>query len=121
MRTDRRFERLSDGVRPCLGRGSVSISSTLEEFTPAEVVAHPAVRTRFQALLATFAREQRGSAAIVARILLLGLRPSFDHREITDKGSLNQKAVLTHRAALVEDLYADPPPPHVLVCDAPSG
>ncbi len=87
---------------------------------PAEVVAHPAVRTRFQALLATFAREQRGSAAIVARILLLDSRPSFDHREITDKGSLNQKAVLTHRAALVEDLYADPPPSHVLVCDAPS-
>ena len=26
--------------------------------------------------------------------------------EITDKGSLNQKAVLAHRAALVEALYA---------------
>jgi len=85
---------------------------------PAEVVAHPAVRARFQSLLATLARQQRGSAAIVARILLLDARPSFDHREITDKGSLNQKAVLAHRAALVEDLYRDPPPPHVIVCDA---
>jgi feruloyl-CoA synthase len=87
---------------------------------PAAVVAHPAVRARFQALLTTFAHEQRGSAAIVARILVLDSRPSFDHREITDKSSLNQKAVLAHRAALVEDLYRDPPSSHVIVCDAPS-
>jgi feruloyl-CoA synthase len=89
--------------------------------SPAAVVAHPAVRARFETLLESFAHDQRGSAAVVARIVLLHARPSFDHREITDKGSLNQKAVLAHRAALVEDLYTDPPPPHVIVCDARSG
>jgi feruloyl-CoA synthase len=33
---------------------------------------------------------------------------------MTDKGSINQRAVLAHRAALVEELYADTPPPHVI-------
>ena len=32
--------------------------------------------------------------------------PSIDRGEITDKGSINQRAVLTHRAAVVEALYA---------------
>jgi feruloyl-CoA synthase len=39
---------------------------------------------------------------------------SVDAGEVTDKGSLNQRAVLSRRAALVEALYADPPPPHVV-------
>ena len=30
----------------------------------------------------------------------------MDAREITDKGSINQKAVLNHRAALVDELYS---------------
>jgi len=32
----------------------------------------------------------------------------------TDKGSINQRAVLAHRAAPVEDLYTDPPPANVI-------
>jgi feruloyl-CoA synthase len=36
--------------------------------------------------------------------------PSIDLGEVTDKGSINQRAVLKHRAALVATLYegADP-------------
>jgi feruloyl-CoA synthase len=41
--------------------------------------------------------------------------PSLDVGEVTDKGSINQRAVLAHRAALVEELYAEPPPPNVIV------
>jgi len=41
----------------------------------------------------------------VSRAILLEEPPSLDAREITDKGSLNQRAVLEHRAALVEELY----------------
>jgi feruloyl-CoA synthase len=40
---------------------------------------------------------------------------SLDAHEITDKGSINQRSVLTNRAALVEDLYASPSPPNVIV------
>jgi feruloyl-CoA synthase len=40
--------------------------------------------------------------------------PSMDKGEMTDKGSINQRAVLKNRAALVEDLYAQPASPAVI-------
>ena len=46
--------------------------------------------------------------------------PSMEAREITDKGSINQKAVLKHRAALVDEMYAVTPPAHVLVSRQPA-
>ena len=42
----------------------------------------------------------------------------MEAREITDKGSLNQKAVLQHRAALVEQLYSESPGATILVARA---
>ena len=51
---------------------------------------------------------------ILCAILLAEL-PSLDIGEMTDKGSINQRAVLANRSALVEDLYADPPPAQVIV------
>jgi feruloyl-CoA synthase len=47
--------------------------------------------------------------------MLLAEPPSLDIGEVTDKGSINQRAVLAHRAALVEELYANEPPPHIIV------
>ena len=35
--------------------------------------------------------------------------PSIDRGEVTDKGSINQRAVLRHRADLVEELYRGSP------------
>jgi hypothetical protein len=43
-----------------------------------------------------------------------GWPPSIDASEITDKGSINQRAVLKNRAALVEALYADAASPRIL-------
>jgi feruloyl-CoA synthase len=74
-----------------------------------EVLAHAAVRTRFQQLLEGFAREATGSSTRITRVMLLDAPPSLDASEITDKGSINQRAVLKARAALVEELYAEPP------------
>ena len=42
----------------------------------------------------------------MARALVLLDPPSIDRGEVTDKGSINQRAVLTQREALVEHLYA---------------
>ena len=53
----------------------------------------------------------------IARCLLLADPPSIDANEITDKGYLNQRAVLARRAALVERLYAVSPPPDIIVID----
>jgi feruloyl-CoA synthase len=49
------------------------------------------------------------------RAVLLAEPASLDIGEMTDKGSINQRAVLAHRAAMVEALYADPPPPEIIV------
>ena len=54
------------------------------------------------------ARESTGSSTRIARAILLDSPPSIDLGEITDKGSINQRAVLKHRAALVEEIYAEP-------------
>ncbi len=77
-----------------------------------EVLHHPMVRAFFQALADQLWREATGSASRVARLHVLAEPPAIDQGEITDKGSINQRAVLTYRAALVEALYegsaADP-------------
>ncbi|HEY0301882.1 MAG TPA: hypothetical protein VGC36_11135, partial [Rhizomicrobium sp.] len=61
-----------------------------------------------KALLAAFASGQ-GSSMRVMRAILMAEPPSLDKAEMTDKGSINQRAVLKSRAALVEQLYAEPP------------
>src|SRR5579862_4646211 len=87
--------------------------------TPAAaVLAHARVRTEFARLLAPLAEPARGTSNRIMRAILLAEPPSLDIGEMTDKGSINQRAVLAHRAALVEELYADPPSPAVIVSRA---
>jgi len=78
------------------------------------VAAHPAVRAALAERLGRLAAESTGSATRVERAIVLVEPLSLDHQEVTDKGSINQRAVLTRRAHLVEDLYADAPGAHVL-------
>jgi len=74
--------------------------------TPAaQVLRHPAVRDFFQQLVDRQWHAGTGSANRVARALVLEQPPSIDRGEVTDKGSINQRAVLTQRAARVEALY----------------
>ena len=49
--------------------------------------------------------ESTGSSNRVARIIVLEEPPSLDAGEMTDKGSINQRAVLARRKDLVEELY----------------
>lgn len=58
--------------------------------------------------------ESTGSSNRVARIIVLEEPPSLDAGETTDKGSINQRAVLVRRKALVDELYRDPPSEKVL-------
>lgn len=48
------------------------------------------------------------SSHTIRRLLVLTEPPSIDAGEITDKGYVNQRAVLKLRAALVSALYTDP-------------
>jgi feruloyl-CoA synthase len=82
---------------------------------PHLVARHPRVVDHVRHALDELARRSTGSSTFVARAILLDEPPSLDARETTDKGSLNQKAVLQNRAALVDELYAPDPPAYVII------
>jgi feruloyl-CoA synthase len=88
--------------------------------TAAQVLGHPAVREHFARVLAELAAAESGSSRRIARVLLLEVPPSIDAGEITDKGSINQRAVLGCRSALVDELYGEPPGSRVLIALQPS-
>ncbi|WP_150722713.1 feruloyl-CoA synthase [Pandoraea capi] len=82
------------------------LSGLASDAPMAEVLASDAVREVFRALLATLNASASGSATSVARLVLLDTPPSLDRGEVTDKGSINQRAVQDHRAATVDMLHA---------------
>ena len=71
-------------------------------------------RRDFQSRLESFARLSTGSSNRIARAIVLEDPPSLDAGEMTDKGTINQRAVLSRRAPEVEELYRDPPGERVL-------
>ena len=89
------------------------LSGLPESAKLADVLAAPAVLAHFQTALNGLAASSTGSASRVARLCLLADPPSLDKGEITDKGSINQRSVLTHRAAIVDALHSDTLP-HIL-------
>ena len=80
----------------------------------ADTVANAAVRAKFQELLNELAGEATGSSQRIARAILMAEPPSIDAHEVTDKGSINQGAVLKNRGALVLDLYSPRPSARVI-------
>lgn len=87
-----------------------ALSGLPADAPPAEVLQSAPVRAHFQSVIDELARTATGSASRIARALLMAEPPSLDAGEITDKGSINQRAVLKHRAALVEALHAGTAP-----------
>ena len=79
-----------------------------------ETLAHPAVRSFFQDLADRLWHQGTGGANRVARVHLLVKPPSLETGELTDKGSLNQRAVLKQRAAIVDALYEGRDPHAIL-------
>ena len=69
-----------------------------------------AFRERFQKLLAG----ATGSSTRITRAVLFETPLSIDRGEVTDKGSINQRAVLEHRSVLIETLYSPTPPAQVI-------
>lgn len=73
------------------------------------VLADDRVVVHVREALRRLAAESTGSSQHAACALLMAEPPSIDANEITDKGYINQRAVLTRRDALVEKLYAAAP------------
>jgi len=95
------FPRLED----CRRLAALPSSASVED-----VLSAAAVREFFQTLVDLLWETGTGSASRVARARVLREPPSLDGGEVTDKGSINQGAVLRRRAATVEALYrADDP------------
>ncbi len=73
--------------------------------SPAKVLAAPAVLDYFQGLIDRLYHSGTGTSSRVVRAHLFAESLSIDHGEVTDKGSINQRTVLTQRAALVDAMY----------------
>ena len=78
--------------------------------TMKQVAEHASLQQAMANMLTTLATTATGSSSRIARAVVLTEPPQIDKGEITDKGSINQRAVLTARAALVQALYADTAP-----------
>lgn len=76
----------------------------------ADPLIRSAFRERFQKLLAG----ATGSSTRITRAVLFDGPLSIDRGEVTDKGSINQRAVIEHRAALIDTIYSPAPPAQVI-------
>src|SRR4029079_10429674 len=77
--------------------------------------ADPLVREAFRERLGKFLAASTGSSNRITRAILLDMPLSIDRGEVTDKGSINQRAVLENRSALIEEIYSSTPPAQVIV------
>ncbi|MEK9644938.1 MAG: feruloyl-CoA synthase [Alphaproteobacteria bacterium] len=77
----------------------------VNELSPQEMAAHSAVHAKLREGLAAHNAANPGSSTRIKRVLIMTEPPQIDSGEITDKGYINQRAVLSRRADLVERLY----------------
>jgi feruloyl-CoA synthase len=78
------------------------------------VVGHPGIKERLREGLVRLKQQGGGSSTYPARALLLAEPPSSEAGEMTDKGYINQRAVLTRRADRVLELHSDAPDSSVI-------
>jgi feruloyl-CoA synthase len=99
------------GIRAHLGTAAA-------ELEPAALLADAALTAALSSRLTALAARSTGSATRVTRLLLLAEPPSLDAGEITDKGSLNARAILARRAADVARIHAEQPEAPVIALAA---
>jgi feruloyl-CoA synthase len=90
------------------------INPTLPSDDLAATAADPLIRDAFRERLTKFLSTATGSSTRITRAILLDTPMSIDRGEVTDKGSINQRAVLDARAGLIEQLYSPTPAEHVI-------
>jgi feruloyl-CoA synthase len=72
------------------------------------LVRHPLLLAELERRLAAANQGQTGASMRIERLLMLEEPPSMQHYEVTDKGSINQRAVIERRKDAVVDLFAVP-------------
>jgi len=95
----------------------------MDETAPApDVLAHPAIRAKLRQGLQALYEQGGGASSLYAdRALLLARPPSVDDGEITDKGYINQSAVLRLREDCVRALYEAQADPRVVLLHDQNG
>lgn len=88
-----------------------------EDLSAEDVVRHATVRDAIRSRLEAYNAANKGSSTRIARVLLMTEPPNIDAGEITDKGYLNQRAILSRRAEMVERLYEPKPGDDCVVMD----
>jgi feruloyl-CoA synthase len=100
-------ERLTALLVPDMARlAKIAAPDTPED----KVLDDPAVREAVAEKLAAHGATAGGSSARVTAVMLMREPLDLDKGEVTDKGSVNQRAVLRHRADLVKRLYTENDP-----------
>jgi feruloyl-CoA synthase len=82
---------------------------------PKALDTDPVLLAELRRRMETFAASSTGSSTMVARAMVMADALQIDAGEVTDKGSINQRAVLANRPALVEELYAKTPSARVIL------
>jgi feruloyl-CoA synthase len=85
-----------------------ALAALPDSATNGQVLAAPPVRAFFQRLVDALYATGTGSATRIERAVVLAEPPHIDRGEVTDKGSINQRAVLACRAAIVDAMYDAP-------------
>ena len=88
------------GTPACAALSGLDAGATQEQ-----IMHSTPVQQHLQTVLNQLAQTATGSASRIARAVAATRAPSLDLGEVTDKGSINQRAVLQHRADVVAGLY----------------
>lgn len=95
-------------IFPDLGHCRALVPNS-DELSDCELLRARHLRETFQRLLEQMAEASTGSSTLIRRMRLLDQPPAIDLNEVTDKGSINQRAVLKSRDELVRDMYSEQP------------
>lgn len=90
------------------------INPTLPSDNLASAASDPLIRAAFRERFQKLLAGATGSSTRITRAVLLDTPLSIDRGEVTDKGSINQRAVLDNRGALIETIYASTLPAQVI-------
>jgi len=90
-----------------VGENEAQLGALLMLSPEAEAMDKDALNAALQDKLTAAAKAATGSASRVRRAAVLKVAPSFGRGEMTEKGSLNQRALRANNADLIADLYTD--------------
>ena len=86
-----------------------SLVANGQGLSEAELYEHPEVRAALAEKLAAHQAQATGSATRVKKLMIIAEPLRFEKGEVTDKGSINQRAVIRNHNDLVRALYAGDP------------